>query len=716
VVLLDTNLGEFFLEGLMEPSAPSPSVFHNGEGPLSPDNMVHSYISHMLLEENIDDQILCQYYDHPSLLQMQQDLAHILSSPSSSAKNSTINNGNSEGTESLLHGSSGDPISVSLGFDMGADVVGLLQMQQALAHILSPPSSSTKNSSINKGNSEGTEGLLHGSSGDPTRVSLGFDKGADVAGAFLKGMEEGRKFLPSDNKGADVVGAFFKGMQEGRQFLPRGNNLLKDDHMLQNSRESSDQRGFKKSCNRCEHLEEVGRCNKCEHLEEVGRISKGMMMMEAPEEIGMQMFDDMSLCGYETFIRDMEILRIGMNNKVVKNNRKGCSKVARDVVDLHTLLIHCAQAVDTSNLKIAVELLKQIKQHASATGDATQRLALCFSKGLEVRLVGTGSQVSKLLMAERPSAVEFRKAYSLYIAACSFNKVAHIFSTRSIMQTMVGKNRLHIVDYDDVNYEFQWADLIRLLANRNREGDPPEMKITAISGSQPRSCPSQWIEEQEHRLNMCASEFGIPFTFRVMTMKREEVSIENLNIDEDEVLVVNDIFNFSSLVGETAFFGDLSPRDTVLNNIRKMKPNIFIQSVLNCSHGTSFLSRFREALFCYSTMFDMLDAIVPRDSEQRLVLEQGMLGRWALNAIACDGVDLIDRPEKYRRWEVRNRRAGLRQLPLEPDIVKELKDMVKKHHHKNFLLSEDDQWLLQGWKGRILFAHSTWVADEASSE
>jgi hypothetical protein len=658
VVLLATNLGEFFLEGLMEPSAPSPSVFHNGEGPLSPDNMVHSYISHMLLEDNIDDRILCQYYDHPALLQMQQTLAHTLSSPSSSAKNSTINNGKSEGTE----------------------------------------------------------GFLHGSSGDPTSVSLGFDKGADVVGAFLKGMEEGRKFLPRDNKGADVVGAFFKGMEEGRQFLPRSNSLLKDDHMNQKFREPRDQRGFKKRCNRCEHLEEVGRCNKCEHLEEVGRTSKGMMTMEGPEEIGMQIFDDMSLCGYETFVRDMEKLRIAMNNKVVKNNRKGCSKVARDLVDLHTLLIHCAQAVDTGNLKIAVGLLKQIKQHASATGDATQRLALCFSKGLEARLVGTGSQVSKLLMAERPSAVEFRKAYSLYIAACSFNKIAHIFSTRSIMQTMVGKNRLHIVDYGAMNYEFQWADLIRLLANRNREGDPPEMKITAISGYQPRACPSQWIEEQEHRLNMCASEFGMPFTFRAITTKREEVSIENLNIDEDEVLVVNDIFNLSSLVGESALFGDLSPRDTVLNNIRKMKPNIFIQSVLNFSHGTSFLSRFREALFCYSALFDMLDAIVPRDSEQRLVLEQGMLGRWALNAIACDGVDLIDRPEKYRRWQVRNRQAGLRQLPLEPDIVKELKDMVKKHHHKNFLLSEDDQWLLQGWKGRILFAHSTWVSDDASSE
>ena len=166
---------------------------------------------------------------------------------------------------------------------------------------------------------------------------------------------------------------------------------------------------------------------------------------------------------------------------------------------------------------------------------------------------------------------------------------------------------------------------------------------------------------------------------------------------------------------ESVFFDASNPRDTVLSNIRRMRPSIFIQSIVNRSYGTSFLSRFRKLLFNYMALFDMSDATMPWNNESRLVLEQGLLRRCALNDIACEGVDLVNRPEKYMQWQVRNQRAGLRQLLLKPSIIKALKDEVKKEYHKDFFLSEDGQWLLQGWKGRVLFAHSTWVAEDASS-
>jgi hypothetical protein len=51
----------------------------------------------------------------------------------------------------------------------------------------------------------------------------------------------------------------------------------------------------------------------------------------------------------------------------------------------------------------------------------------------------------------------------------------------------------------------------------------------------------------------------------------------------------------------------------------------------------------------------------------------------------------------------------MQQLKLRPDIVDTIRDEVNKYHHKDFLLGEDGQWLLQGWMGRILFAHSAWV-------
>jgi len=186
-------------------------------------------------------------------------------------------------------------------------------------------------------------------------------------------------------------------------------------------------------------------------------------------------------------------------------------------------------------------------------------------------------------------------------------------------------------------------------------------------------------------------------------------------VEPDEVLVVNDLFHFRTLMDESVVTDRSSPRDVVLSNIAKMKPDVFVQGIINGSYGTFFLSRFREALFYHSAMFDMLDATMPRESRLRLVLERDIFGWVALNAIACEGEDRVERRETYKQWQIRNRRAGLRQLPLNRESVNMVRNIVKNQYHKDFVIEEDQQWLLQGWKGRILLAHSMWVADGASS-
>jgi hypothetical protein len=160
-----------------------------------------------------------------------------------------------------------------------------------------------------------------------------------------------------------------------------------------------------------------------------------------------------------------------------------------------------------------------------------------------------------------------------------------------------------------------------------------------------------------------------------------------------------------------------SPRDVVLRTIRKMQPDAFVLNVMNASYSAPFfVTRFREVLFFFYAMFDMLDATAPRDSHQRFLVERHLFRQRGLNVIACEGTDRVERPETYKQWQVRNHRAGLRQLPLDADIVKTLRDKVRDQYHKDFVVDMDHNWLLQGWKGRILYAMSTWVADDALSE
>jgi hypothetical protein len=433
------------------------------------------------------------------------------------------------------------------------------------------------------------------------------------------------------------------------------------------------------------------------------------MSKEPEEKHRDEMLDEMMLHTYETCIKGMVHVTMGK-----RNMKSGRIKVARDsVVDIHKLLISCAQALAADDEMTTRELLKRIKQHASATGDATQRLAHYFAKGLEARILGTGSQLFQLLMLEYPSAIEFLKAYKLFSEACCFINVTFIFSAMTIMQAMAGKSRLHIVDYG-TRFGFQWAGLLRFLASK--EVSLPEVKITAIARPKPMCSQGEQIEKIGCRLMKCAHELGLPsFKFHAIMKNWEDTSIIDMHKDADEVLIVSDVFSFSILMEESIFFDAPSPRDTVLHNIKKMRPDVFIQNVMNRSYGSSFLSRFRETLFYYMAMFDMLDATIPRESKSRLVLEKVLLGCHVLNGISYQGMDLVEIPEKYRQWQTRNQRAGLRQLPLKSSIVNVVKDEVMKHYHKDFMISQDGQWLLQGWMGRVLCAHTTWVANEDAS-
>jgi len=96
--------------------------------------------------------------------------------------------------------------------------------------------------------------------------------------------------------------------------------------------------------------------------------------------------------------------------------------------------------------------------------------------------------------------------------------------------------------------------------------------------------------------------------------------------------------------------------------------------------------------------------------EHRLLIEREYVGRGALNVIACEGMERIERPETYKQWHMRNLRAGFRPLPLNKEVMKRARYKVSKSYHRDFLVDEDNKWMLQGWKGRVIFALSAWTS------
>ncbi|XP_025807224.1 scarecrow-like protein 34 [Panicum hallii] len=661
----------------------------DGGAAASPEDMVLPFISRMLMEEDIDDKFFYEYPDHPALLQAQQPFLDILSDDASSSPSAARSGA------SVTH-----PSTSSASSDAAANAPLTPAAVDSYAQ-------------------------FNGFDLDPAAFFSGGANSDLMSSAFLKGMEEANKFLPSQDK---LVIDLDPPDDAKRFLLPAENKLA-----------ASGFNGTAPAAAVAVKVEEAvvpwpdavpggggggrGRKNRFDDDDEDLEMDRRSSKQSALEGDGddRDVFDKYMITSHEMCVEQMEKLRIAMQEEAAKKEaaagggngkskaKGGGRRGGREVVDLRTLLIHCAQAVATDDRRSATELLKQIKQHASPQGDATQRLAHCFAEGLQARLAGTGSMVYQSLMAKRTSAVDILQAYQLYMAAICFKKVVFIFSNQTIYNASLGKKKIHIVDYG-IHYGFQWPCFLRRIACR--EGGPPEVRITGIDLPQPGFRPTQRIEETGRRLSKYAQEFGVPFKYQVIAAsKMETIRAEDLNLDPEEVLIVNCIYQFKNLMDESVLIE--SPRDVALNNIRKMRPHAFIHGIVNGSFSAPFfVTRFREALFYYSALFDVLDTTTPRDSNQRMLIEQNIFGRAALNVIACEGTDRVERPETYKQWQVRNQRAGLKQLPLNPNIVQVVRDKVKECYHKDFVIDIDHHWLLQGWKGRILYAISTWVAND----
>ncbi|KAL1558694.1 scarecrow-like protein 14 [Salvia divinorum] len=393
--------------------------------------------------------------------------------------------------------------------------------------------------------------------------------------------------------------------------------------------------------------------------------------------------------------------------KEVKRGRPKGSKKNRkvsQVVDLRTLLTRCAEAVSTYNTAAAQNLLSQIRNHSSPYGDPNERLAHCFANALEARMTGTGAALYTSSATKSIPAAQLLKSYQSYVTACPFKRMSNIFANKSIAKISREATKLHIIDFG-ILYGFQWPCIIHGLSLK--PGGPPRLKITGIDYPQPGFKPGERVEQTGRRLVECCKRFNVPFEYKAIAKKWDEVCLEELEIERDEMVVANCLYRLRHTADESA--GVESQRDAVLNLIKRINPELFVHGVANGSYSASFFTtRFKEAVFHYSSVFDMMEATLPREDPDRLMYEREVYGRDVMNVIACEGAERVERPDTYKQWQIRNQRAGFGVVALNREIVEEVRAKVRWGYHSDFLLEEDGGWLLQGWKGRVMYALSCW--------
>ncbi|XP_028788648.1 scarecrow-like protein 33 [Neltuma alba] len=520
---------------------------------------------------------------------------------------------------------------------------------------------------------------------------------------------------------AESVSQFKRGLEEASKFLPRGLQLVTG---LESSNVLPESMGAAKKAIRDIRENSHGMKGRKNHEREAsdteeGRSNKQSAVYADESDIS-DMFDkvllsveNVPICeehhrwlqnGTDKAKEPIEQLN-SSNGAKTRGRRQGRKK---ETVDLRTLMALCAQAVSANDCRTANELLKQIRQHSSPLGDASQRLAHYFANGLEARLSGggTGTKIFYAsLSSKRISSANILRAYSVLISVCPFRKFAYFFANKMIMKAAEKAESLHIVDFG-IQYGFQWPILIKFLSQR--AGGPPKLRITGIELPQAGFRPAELIEETGRRLSNYCKRFNVPFEYTAIASQNwETIPLKDFKIESNELLAVNCLMRFKNLLDETIEVK--SPRDAVLNLIRKMNPDIFVQSIVNGSYNAPFFAtRFKEALFHFSAMYDMFDTVIPRDNEWRLMLESEFLGREVMNVVACEGIERVERPETYKHWQVRGTRAGFRQFPLPDEIMVKFSEKLKAWYHRDFVIDEHNNWMIQGWKGRIIYASTCW--------
>ncbi|KAF8019223.1 hypothetical protein BT93_G0031 [Corymbia citriodora subsp. variegata] len=681
----------------------------------SPDPML-KYINQMLMEEDIDDKP-CMFHDPLALQAAEKSLYDVLCQKDRPSQNQLPLSMDSpddicSGSSSGYCGSS--TISSSTGsVGNSVDFPGTGDFCESRPSILRPHI---------------PENFVFQATANPSRQSSHEYRKSVITkakGMLGSGSTMGELMLP--NLFADSSSMFFfqKGFEEASRFIPKGNPLSIDTekrmpHLL--SKRETARAAVKVENNEAElsYLYEIKGKKKHEREDadfEYQRSTKQPAVCFDENELA-DMFDRVLLCaptGKNTGSKFDDASSNRASQSVQQNLRSPALSAEqlsgkkaigdkKEVVDLRNLLCSCAQAVAVEDRNNANQYLKQIKQHASPFGDGSQRLAHSFAEALQARMDCTGAQMYTELGSKRKSSTEMLKAYRAYLSVFPFQRFAIIFSNHMILSISEKATKLHIIDFG-ILYGFQWPALIHCLARR--AGGPPKLRITGIELPQSGFRPAERVQETGRRLAKYCERFNVPFEFNAIAQKWETIRIEDLKISSDEVVAVNCLFRFKNLLDETVIVN--SPRDHVLKLVHRIRPRIFVHSILNGSFNACFfVSRFREVLFHYSALFDAFDAKLPREHPMRLVFEREFFSREALNVIACEGTERVERPETYKQWQIRNMRAGFRPLPLDPVIMKKLKSKLKEGYLDDFVVDRDGHWMLQGWKGRILYASSCW--------
>lgn len=371
--------------------------------------------------------------------------------------------------------------------------------------------------------------------------------------------------------------------------------------------------------------------------------------------------------------------------------------------DLNQMLIACARAVADNNALMVELLTAELRQMVSVSGDPIQRLGAYLLEGLVARLASTGSCIYKALRCKQPASAELLSYMHILYEVCPYFKFGYMSANGAIAEAVKDENRVHVVDFQ-IAMGTQWVTLIQALAAR--PGGPPHVRITGIDDPVSAYARGGGLHIVGRRLARLAESCNVPFEFHAAALDGSEVEVEHLGVRPGEALAVNFAYQLHHLPDESV--STRNHRDRVLRMVKGLSPKVVTLVEQESNTNTSpFLPRFAETLNHYTAVFESIDVRLPRESKERISVEQHCLARDIVNIVACEGAERVERHELHGKWRSRLTMAGFTPYPLSPLVNATIKSLLE-NYCEHYRLEERDGALYLGWKNRALVVSSAW--------
>ncbi|CAI0414291.1 unnamed protein product [Linum tenue] len=317
--------------------------------------------------------------------------------------------------------------------------------------------------------------------------------------------------------------------------------------------------------------------------------------------------------------------------------------------ELVSLLTSCVEAIGAKNVAGVNHFISKMGELASPRGSSISRLSAYYTEALSLRATRIWPHIFHLNTPRDLGRVEDDSGTALRLLnqVSPIPKFIHFTGNEVLLRAFEGKDRVHIIDFD-IKQGLQWPSLFHSLASR---GNPPShVRITGVGESKLE------LNETGYRLAGFANALNLPFEFHPVVDRLEDVRLWMLHVKEGETVAVNCLFQLHKTLYDT---NAVAMRD-FLGLLKSANPIVVVVAEQEAEHnGLSLESRVCNSLKYYSAVFDSIDSGLPLESPVRMKVEE-MFAKEIRNIVACEGIDRLERHEKFGKWRSLLEQGGFR--------------------------------------------------------